>query len=250
LDIDFIFFLRYSSRYITITITNSIFKMNDYTEIYDDEIRNIDRPIMSVKDEKNQTRSDHFSEMNKVELFLRPDNIAYMIRYIIALNTHHKTGTPAYEIRRDIPVHMKKWVDSQHLNEYENMQDNWLTTLDFINKKFVKRHGFMYDRGNVNTFNVFRIKDKVSNSCGSTLKKYDEMTATDYQTLDVWRHQETKVYDELFRYGNQVPQWQKSTQKRPYDRSNEGYHAADSDRASLENQIHGYDMSNIIRGNR
>jgi hypothetical protein len=223
---------------------------DDYTEIYDDEIRNIDRPIMSVKDEENQTRLDHFSQMSKTELFLRHDNISHMIQYIIALNTHHKTNTPPGNIVQNTPVYMKKWAYAQKLDDYENMQDNWLTTLDFINKQFVKGHGFMYDRGNVDTFNVFRIKDRVSDEYGNTsLKRYDEMTATDYQTLDVWRHQETKVWDNIFRYGNRVPQWQKSMQKRPYDRENEGYHEADSDRSSLETQIHGYDMSNIIRGN-
>jgi hypothetical protein len=219
---------------------------DDYTEIYDDEILNSDRPIMSVKDEKNQTRSDHFSQMNKTELFLRPDNIAYMIQYIIALNTQHKTGTPLYNIRQDIPVHMEKWAHAQHLGNYENTQNNWLTTLDFINKKFINDHGFMYDRGNINTLNVYRNKARVSDPCGNTkLKRYDEMTATDYQTIDVWRHQEANVCNNLFRYGNRVPQWQKSMQKRPYDRANEGYHEADSDRSSLETQIHGYDMSNI-----
>jgi hypothetical protein len=222
---------------------------DSYT-IYENEIRNSDRPIMSVKDEKNQTRSDHFAQMNKSELFLRPDNISHMIQYIIALNTQHKTNNSPGDIRRDTPVYMERWARTRNLDDYENMQDNWLTTLDFINKKFVKEHGFMYDRGNVNTFNVFRIKDRVSDECGNTsLKRYDEMTATDYQTLDVWRHQETKVWDNLFRYGNRVPQWQKSMQKRSYDRANEGYHDADPDRSSLETQIHGYDMSNILLGN-
>jgi hypothetical protein len=172
-----------------------------------------------------------------------------MIQYIIALNTHHKTRTQSSDIRQDIPLHMKKWIIQQ--GNYENMQNNWLTTLDFINKKFIKDHGFMYDRGNVNTLNVFRVKARVSDSCGdTTLKRYDEMSATDYQTLDVWRHQETMVWDNLFRYGNRIPQWQKSMQKRPYDRANEGYHEADSDRSSIETQIHGYDMSNIIKGTR
>ena len=222
---------------------------DDYTELYDDVIRNSDRPIMSVKDEKNQTYPDYFSQMSKTELFLRYDNIAYMIQYIIALNTHHKTRTQSSDIRQDIPLHMKKWIIQQ--GNYENMQNNWLTTLDFINKKFIKDHGFMYDRGNVNTLNVFRVKARVSDSCGdTTLKRYDEMSATDYQTLDVWRHQETMVWDNLFRYGNRIPQWQKSMQKRPYDRANEGYHEADSDRSSIETQIHGYDMSNIIKGTR
>jgi hypothetical protein len=222
---------------------------DSYTEIYDNEIRNSDRPVMSVKDEQNQTRTDHFSQMSKTSLFMRPDNIAHMIRYIIALNTQHKTGNPPNDIMQDTPEYMGKWATNQHLDDYENMQDNWLTTLDFINKKFVRDHGFMYDRGNVSTFNVFRIKDRVADSCGNTsLKKYDEMTAEDYQTLDVWRHQETKVWDSLSRYGNRIPQWQKSMQKRSYDRSNEGYHDADPDRASLENQVHGYDMSNILRG--
>jgi predicted unusual protein kinase regulating ubiquinone biosynthesis (AarF/ABC1/UbiB family) len=223
---------------------------DDYTEIYDDKICNSNRPIMSVKDEKNQTRKDYFSQMTKSELFLQPDNIANMIKYIIALNAQYKTDNPACNIIQDIPIYMKRWVSSQNLDEYESMLDNWLTTLDFINTRFVKDHEFMYS-GNSNALNVYRVKDRVSDPCGiTTLKRYDEMTATDYQTIDVWKHQETVVSNALFRYGNRIPQWQKSMQKRPYDRSNDGYHQANSDRASLENQIHGYDMSNIIRGSR
>ena len=35
---------------------------------------------------------------------------------------------------------------------------------------------------------------------------------------------------------------------RQLDRSNDGLHSAYSDRASLNNQTHGYNMDNIIKG--
>ena len=45
-----------------------------------------------------------------------------------------------------------------------------------------------------------------------------------------------------------IPMWQKSMNIRQYDKGNDGLHASNPYRASLDMQVRGYNMSNIIKG--
>ncbi len=100
--------------------------------------------------------------------------------------------------------------------------------------------------------NVFRRSQLVGPSevgqqgCGGPIMKTPiDMTVDDYRTLDVWRLQETKVWNKNFRYNNRIPPWQRTMNLRHYDRSNEGLRDYDYRNSSKLVPIRGYDMSCI-----
>ena len=64
------------------------------------------------------------------------------------------------------------------------------------------------------------------------------------RNMDVWSEDKTIRQNSNFRYNNRIPRWQ-CLNKRHYDRSSDGFHDSNKDRASLENQIHGYNMQDV-----
>ena len=203
---------------------------------------------ISIKEEKNPPADNDLDNVTHTGIFLSEKNIHYMTYYIVSLNKT-TTGQQLINLAKQIPGLMIQWSKKEDLNNFEYVYNNILLTLSFLNKKFLVNHAYLY-RGTENAdINVFRTKDVVTDKCGNEeLKKYDEMTAAEYSTLDVWRDEQVYTYDKLNRYQNKIPTWQKSMNIRQYDRSNDGLHSAYSDRASLDSQVRGYNMDNIHKG--
>jgi hypothetical protein len=203
---------------------------------------------ISVKEEKNNPIKNTFDDITNEQLFLSNKNIYRVIYYVVALNNRYKTRDISKEVQKSIPKLMAKWAQKEDVNDWEDLTNDPIITLEFINKKFLKDHNALFNKKNIG-LNVFQVKDTVTDKCGNrSIKKYDEMLATDYHTLDVWQKEETSIYNKNFRYENAIPSWQRTMNTRHLDRSNDGLAASEPERASLETQIHGYDMSNIIKG--
>ena len=203
---------------------------------------------ISVKEEKNSPIKNPFDNISNGQLFLSNKNIYNVVYYAIALSNTYKSNKIPKSVQKSIPNLMSKWAKDKNINDWEDLNNDPLITLEFLNKQFLKEHNAIFNKTDKG-LNVFQIEDTVTDKCGrQSVKKYDEMLASDYHTLDVWQEEDTTRYNENFRYKNEIPSWQRTMNIRHYDRSNDGLAAADSERASLDNQIHGYDMSNIIKG--
>jgi hypothetical protein len=213
---------------------------------------------ISVKSMKNKPQGTVFPRTNR-QIFLSKKNVYSMIYYIVSLNLKNRTN-PLWKpniglkkqldaMQKEIPIMMVDWADQQGIDDFEDLNDNILVTLEFLNKKFIINHSRMYDRAGRSDLNVFHTLGRVTDSGNKEyMKHYDEMLATDYHTLDLWQPLKIDTYDKANRYCNKFPVWQTSMNIRELDRSNDGLHAAESKRASLNNQVHGYDMSNIVKG--
>lgn len=207
---------------------------------------------LSVKDIKNKPINSNFdksfndSHANE-SIFLSKKNIYNMIYYIIALNKLNKTDHDI--LQNSIPIKMQEWADKNSINDFEDLTNNIFTKLTFLNKKFLTENGHLFDLSGSHSINVFHIKsDTVTDRCGKlSNKKYDEMLAQDYHTIDVHQSMDIFKSNANFRYDND-PKWEKNLNTRHYDRSNDGLHTSSYERASLNNQIHGYDMSEIYKG--
>jgi len=203
---------------------------------------------LSVKQEKNKPVPSNYPATNK-QMFLSDRNVYILAKFIIAMNIKNNTKTPQKILERKIPAIMTKWATETHINDYEDLTDNILETLSFLNQSFLKDHPELYNRADCSGINVFRITGRTTDRCNNQAnKKFDNMFAHDYHTVDWWHSQKTFTNDKQKRYNNAIPIWQKSMNTRHYDLSNDGLHDAVPERASLNNQIHGYDMSNIIKG--
>ena len=89
--------------------------------------------------------------------------------------------------------------------------------------------------------------DDDTNKILTTRKQYKDLTAEDIKNVDVWAPVTVEANYSQYRYQNQIPIWQRSMNIRHNDRDNEGFRHKDSDRASLNNQIHGYNMEEIYK---
>ena len=69
-----------------------------------------------------------------------------------------------------------------------------------------------------------------------------------WKEMDVYREYDIQRWNKDFRYRNEIPIWQNLSRGRiGLDRSNEGLHDGNPDRASLDNQIHGYPMQDVYK---
>lgn len=202
---------------------------------------------ISIKDIANKPMLNPLDCKSNAGIFLSDKNIHDMVQFITSLNDK-KVQTHIRELRKLIPVRMVDWVRKNNINDYEGLYDDPLIMLRYLNEKFIKDNNDFYTAQH-NSVNVLKTSSNVTDRCGNVVnKKYNEMLASDYHTIDIQQRQDTYTDNNQFRNNNQIPMWQKSMNVRHYDRSNDGLQSAEMERASLDNQIHGYDMSNIIKG--
>lgn len=228
----------------------------EYIELHDvnSKIGKLNTPThcpISVKDEMNKPSYNDFDNMTNTQIFLSNKNIYYMIYSMVSLNRANRTNIDLDKLQDRIPKLMAEWAIKNKIDNATYVTGDIIQNLGFLNKKFLINHGSLYDRAGLNTLNVFKIEDTVTDRCNrESTKKYDEMLADDYHTLNLWNDDSNDiyVYNQSSRYCNKFPVWQTSMNTRQYDLSNDGLHAAKPERASLNNQTHGYDMSNIIKG--
>lgn len=91
-------------------------------------------------------------------------------------------------------------------------------------------------------------KDEFQNNMSR--KSYMDMLyyPEQWNQIDVWRDQDVIRANSNFRYNNEIPTWQNLNRVHVgYDRDNEGLHDGNPDRASLDNQIHGYLMEDVYK---
>lgn len=205
----------------------------------------------------NRITSDNFPSDN-ISIFLSKKNIYNLIQNVISLNSFNKTSLSKEHnieklqiIQQQIPIKMEQWSRDNAINDYEDLNDNILIRLNYLNKSFLETHGYLFDIFNKESINVFHIEsDKITDKCGKIFeKKYDEMLAQDYHTIDV--HQPLNIFknNNNFRHNNNIPVWQKSMNTRHYDkRKIDGLHSSNPERASLNTFSKGYDMTEIYKG--
>ena len=245
---------------------------NDIIQLYDvdsydskNQTINKDYCPISVKDEMNRPAYNDFDNMSNTQLFLSKKNIYYMTHALVTLNkankankannkhviNSNKSNNETNELQGLVTNLMNEWALQNKINNADGATGDIIENLEFLNNKFLKEYGYLYDMDESNTLNVFRIKDVVTDDCSRQYtKKYDEMLATDYHTLNLWRgnNKDTYANNAKFRDCNRIPVWQKSMNVRHYDLDNDGLHASKFERASLDTQTRGYDMSNIVKG--
>jgi len=206
----------------------------------------------SVKEEINPPVHNIFEDLTNTGLFLSTKNVYHLIDYIISLNIKQQTNHNLVQLREQIPRAMKSWAGGNNLNDFEYLYSNPIQTLAFLNQTFLENNGYLFQDKKIN--NMFRVNgatsvaSKASKSGSEMLNKcYAKMTAEEYKNINVWDNQQIFVDNDVKRYKNTITPWEIGLYKRHYDRGNDGLHAP-TERASLNNQVHGYDMSNIIKG--
>lgn len=185
--------------------------------------------------------------VNMNEMFLSDRNLYLLIEglyltYTQNGGTHEKKRFAAFI--KAMAVHFVKNhnLHAYQIAEYEAVGFNdHVEALRAINLDFTKE---CYKYFKWNAFS-FQQRYEVGKQEKRVLKKGYEFNHTDHGTLDLWRQTVIQSYNRNFRDQNRIPPHREHAQVRHYDRGNEGLRENNPDRASLEGQIHGYDMSSI-----
>jgi hypothetical protein len=232
-------------------------KIHDLNSLYE-PINNREYCSISVKEEKNKPKGNTFPRTNS-QIFLSKKNIYGMMYYITALNLKNRTNTNIpknsnlnkfnKQLQKKIPNIMINWTNKYNINEFEYISDDIIMTLKFLNKKFISDYYNLINKSTKSDLNVFHTTGLITDECNNQyMKQYDNMFAEDHHTVDTWQPLDIFTYNKKNRYSNKIPIWQKSMNTRHLDKSNDGLHTADSDRASINTQTRGYNMDNIIKG--
>lgn len=209
--------------------------------------------IRSVKDEKNLTLPGvNFAAISNEKVFNSTSNVDYITKHMYLKHSYSGGVTPQGVFTKAIPLMMMNWSVTQNLDSFEGWNNyHYILTLDYINDKFIKDHKEYYTVEGSDT-NIFKVEVPVGhmNEFDGKVyekKKYDEMTAQDYQNLDVYGPMQVFTQNgEKNRYKNKIPTWQRSMNIRQYSKENEGLASNSWARASLVVPIRGYKMENII----
>lgn len=203
----------------------------------------------SVKEDMNPPLHNIFEDLTNIDLFLSTKNVHHLTDYIISLNIKQQTNHNLIQLRKQIPQLMRSWSVGKNLNDFEYLYNNPLQILAFLNKSFLENNGYLFQDNKIN--NIFKVNGATSQASksGSEMlnKRYATMTADEYKNINVWDNQQIFVDNNIKKYKNAIKPWEISLYKRHYDRDNDGLHSS-ADQSSLDNQVRGYDMSNIIKG--
>lgn len=203
--------------------------------------------IRSVKDEKNRTLPGRdYSTISNEKMFLSRGNAAYLAKHMFLKHSFNGGQTQQDIFYKAVPRLMMIWSIKENLDDFEGHNNyHWVLTLDYINNKFVKDHKpYWHVQGaETNVFKAKALTGSINEFDGRDIhiKKYDEMTAADYQNLDVWEEQSTYLNNNApYRNKNKIPFYQQTMRTRLLDRENEGLRSNSWARASLEVPIRGY----------
>jgi hypothetical protein len=218
---------------------------------------------LSVKNMKNRESKELYLS-NEVR-FMSKSNGAFLIKALYRMtNAEREIGdiqiTPT-EISKHIYKMMKKFADKFRLNTWNDITSrNQSETMTAINTKFLKLNQFYFtqkDRGAGNLkpdVNVFRKSaptgtyDPEFNISKRKQKRYVDMLASDYGSLDLWKPQnvytsteDRRTNDPIFKRG--VPSWRLHAARRNVDTGVDNQ--ATADRASLVVPIRGYNFTHL-----
>jgi hypothetical protein len=202
---------------------------------------------LSVKEANNQPTTIY--RKSNLFSFMNLSNQRLLTKKIYFLHKSNNGLLPYLHFKSRVPRRMKEWVNTKEINPYNEIVLGGADVLDYLNKKFISDN---YDLHNFDQSyvplesNVY--KNKLTIAFPSSDEKHyiaiektpSDLLAEDYRNLDLWSEQTTEITAEHQRYYNKIPFWQRTMNKRHYDRGNQGYHHADPNRASLDTPIYGY----------
>lgn len=231
-------------------------KLSDITDnIYIDSSnkQQYDYETISMKDANNKPSTNFYDSINNIDLFMSMSNVMGMYKKIEYLRhaNYNEIMPDNYNVKdftaSDCLGLMKKWVMDNYSDDIEFLDTS--AALSYLNNTFINDNKNVYETNtNITDINVFRSNYNITYPNGIVSKKPKDMLACDISGLNLHKSETIYIDSSKHRYNNKIPFWQSSMNTRNYDKTNEGLHCINSEDASLETQVRGYDMS-VILGN-
>ena len=213
--------------------------------------------------------------------FLEKENTKYLIHqlYKVYMKNDYKYENDPLEytyFTENVPRWMKEWADKERISRYteapvevnpygrsDTIYRYFMLALSKMNQVFFGKYYYIIKKIDIDEnvgmtgkpdWNPYKAYANIANKnefedTNQRVKLEDLVYSVENtRNMDVWGHKEVLRSNRNFRYGNKIPVWQAAgTSNRGWglDRSNDGLHDGNPDRASLENQIHGYILGDI-----
>lgn len=203
---------------------------------------------LSRKEIDNQSTVIH--RKSNALSFMNLTNQRFLTKKIYLTHKSNNGIAPYLYFKEKVPLRMRDWINKKEINSYNHLILGSIDTLEYLNKIFISDNhdlhavsGSEYLPSDSNVYQnqlVISYPNEFNEDITILKKKPNELLAEDYRNIDVWSEQTTETINKNYRYKNTIPFWQRTMNIRHYDRNNQGYHHADSNRASLDTPVYGY----------
>jgi len=184
-------------------------------------------------------------KINDKKVFMSISNQINVTKQIYLLHKSNSGVLGYLYFKGIVPQAMSKWISTQMIPDHQSSE----CIVDYLNKMFIRKHSELYEfktNDNIQIIpdnNVYRGSAIVTSYEGDRMitqeKKYKDLLASDYGSIDVWAEETTEYSDADMRYSNKIPFWRTTVHARHYDKSNDGFRS-NVERSSLGNSISGY----------
>jgi hypothetical protein len=215
--------------------------------------------------------------------FLDRQNVDYITKQMfdVYLNNDYKYKSQnepplTYPFFVDrVPKWMDDYADSEEIeryveepeavitSDYNQLYKYYIMGLSKINKEFFLKYYYLIKKVRDDELPGLTGKPdwnpyKASATMGTKNEFEDTMhrgtlydliySYDDFRNMDVWKQYDIERWNKNYRYRNEIPVWQNLNKNRiRLDRSNDGLHDGNPDRASLDNLQRGYNMDDIYK---
>jgi hypothetical protein len=185
--------------------------------------------------EKSQDNINNILDQSNTSIFLRDENKEYLYKQLKVMGVELDD---MIELHSSMVIFAKKFS----INNLRIIGNDKNVLLNSINKKYIH---YMSDK-----FAPFEAALSSQVNIGHQQKKHDELTADDMKNIDIYRPSHDRdLYMEtigMCAKRSRRNGLQKYMHSRHVETDLEGLQARETDRASLDNLVRGYDMSDFI----
>lgn len=187
-------------------------------------------------------------------IFISTYNQMSITKQIYTLHKNNYGKLDYLYFKSIVPSLMATWF-----NKYDGPIASTGDIILYLNKVFIKDNSILYEYQTTQNIpiaidsNVYRsslviVECDDDDNVVINEKKYSQLLASDYGSIDVWAPQTTEISTTTLRNKNKIPLIQRSMNLRFYDKANEGY-STTIDRASLDTNLSGYSsaMTDLIK---
>ncbi len=204
--------------------------------------------------------------------FLASDNIIWMAKqfFLFYIRRDHGKYYHKWPFFKNYTQNMmEEYADKNKIYSYVedpisvytfgNLYKYYIEALSKVNRDFYNTHLQNYDDTHsteLPDYNPYRAniivgtKNELQNDIAQKSMVDMIYFPEQMRQIDVWQDYDIIRANSNFRYNNEIPIWQNLNKSRiGLDRDNEGLHAGNPDRASLNNLSRGYIMDDVLKYN-
>ncbi len=230
----------------------------EYTEsIVDDITTHVGQAMISAKDRRNVSTAK-ILDLSNADMFLQPANVIFLANQLyvlyrasvdlIARRLQRQQGKSfkmedidvdtLQDIHQKVSVMAREWAYNRRLND-QKAKASWMKgeSLHAFNDMFIEEVRSKFESASMNV---------ASAPAAPTVDKLGkDLLAADYAKLRFGSARPFYITDDMQRYKNAIPFWERYLYKKNYDPVQEDSHLSNPESASIITPIYKFDMRKV-----